>query len=54
MKFDIISLFPELFGAFTDHSMIKRAISAGHIEVTVTNPRDFFTYISSCSFVIPR
>ncbi len=41
MKFDIISLFPELFGAFTDHSMIKRAISAGHIEVTVTNPRDF-------------
>ncbi|WP_295789785.1 tRNA (guanosine(37)-N1)-methyltransferase TrmD [uncultured Veillonella sp.] len=41
MKIDIISLFPEFFAAFFDHSIIKRAIAAQRLAMTVTNPRDF-------------
>lgn len=41
MKIDIISLFPEFFAAFFDHSIIKRAIAANRLSMAVTNPRDF-------------
>lgn len=41
MKIDIISLFPEFFSAFFDHSIIKRAIAANRLAMSVTNPRDF-------------
>ena len=41
MKIDIISLFPEFFDAFFNHSIIKRAIEAGRLDMAVTNPRDF-------------
>lgn len=41
MKIDIISLFPEFFSAFFDHSIIKRAIAASRLTMSVTNPRDF-------------
>ncbi|WP_302225551.1 tRNA (guanosine(37)-N1)-methyltransferase TrmD [Veillonella magna] len=41
MKIDIISLFPEFFSAFFDHSIIKRAIAANRLAMAVTNPRDF-------------
>lgn len=41
MKIDIISLFPEFFAAFFDHSIIKRAIAANRLTMSVTNPRDF-------------
>lgn len=41
MKIDIISLFPEFFSAFFDHSIIKRAIAANRLTMSVTNPRDF-------------
>lgn len=41
MKIDIISLFPEFFDAFFTHSIIKRAIEAERLTMTVTNPRDF-------------
>lgn len=41
MKIDMISLFPEFFSAFFTHSMIKRAIEAGRLSMSVTNPRDF-------------
>ena len=41
MKIDIISLFPEFFSAFFDHSIIKRAIAANCLTMSVTNPRDF-------------
>ncbi len=41
MKIDIISLFPEFFAAFFDHSIIKRAIAAQRLTMAVTNPRDF-------------
>lgn len=41
MRIDIISLFPEFFEAFFSHSIIKRAIEAERLSMTVTNPRDF-------------
>ena len=41
VKIDIISLFPEFFDAFFSHSIIKRAIEAGRLDMAVTNPRDF-------------
>jgi len=41
MRFDIISLFPEMFDGPFNHSMIKRARDAGLLQVEVTNPRDF-------------
>lgn len=41
MRIDFVSLFPEFFSAFFEHSMIKRAIEAGRLTMQVTNPRDF-------------
>ncbi|MBE6080809.1 MAG: tRNA (guanosine(37)-N1)-methyltransferase TrmD [Veillonella sp.] len=41
MRIDIISLFPEFFAAFFDHSIIKRAMAAERLTMEVTNPRDF-------------
>lgn len=41
MRIDIISLFPEFFSAFFEHSIIKRAIAAQRLHMSVTNPRDF-------------
>lgn len=41
MRIDIVSLFPEFFSAFFEHSIIKRAIGADRLTMTVTNPRDF-------------
>lgn len=40
MKIDIVSLFPEMFGAL-GHSIIKRAQEADYLSIRVTNPRDF-------------
>lgn len=41
MKIDIISLFPEFFEAFFEHSIIKRSIQANRLSLAVVNPRDF-------------
>lgn len=41
MKIDILSLFPEMFEGPFGHSIIKRACSAGILDITVTNPRDY-------------
>ena len=41
MRIDIISLFPEFFAAFFNHSIIKRAMAAERLAMEVTNPRDF-------------
>lgn len=40
MRFDIISLFPEMFTAL-DHGITSRAKKAGLLEVQLWNPRDF-------------
>ena len=41
MRIDFVSLFPEFFNAFFEHSIIKRAIEAEKLSMGVTNPRDF-------------
>ncbi len=41
MKFDVITLFPQLINEACSHSIIKRAIDTKIINITTTNPRDF-------------
>lgn len=41
MKFDIITIFPEIFNAYLNESIIKRAIKKKIIEAKVHNLRDF-------------
>ena len=41
MKFDVLTLFPELIQSHLDFSIMKRATEAGIIEVNTINPRDF-------------
>jgi len=43
MKFDVFTLFPEVFGPYLGASMIKRALNAGLIEVNLYNIRDWAT-----------
>ncbi len=41
MRIDVLTLFPELFDTFAGTSIVGRAVSAGSVEITCTNPRDF-------------
>lgn len=41
MKIDIISLFPEMFAAYLDESILKRAQAAGHIEIAIHDIRPY-------------
>lgn len=41
MTFNCLTLFPEMFGAFTGSSIAARAISAGHIAVNCIDFREF-------------
>ncbi len=41
MKIDILTLFPEMFGSPFSHSIVKRALEGGHVEI---NPRSFRQY----------
>ncbi len=43
MRFDIITLFPEMFSAYFDESILKRAREAGFIETVVHQLRDYAT-----------
>lgn len=43
MKFDILTLFPEMFAGPLTESIIKRAIQAGQISVNLHNIRDYAT-----------
>jgi len=40
MRYDIITLFPELFGPFLQHGINRRAYAAGQVDVRFWNPRD--------------
>lgn len=40
MRFDIISLFPELFAPFLVSGVTRRAYGSGQVEVHLWNPRD--------------
>ncbi len=41
MRFDVISLFPELFEPFLAHGINRRAFESGQVAVHFWNPRDF-------------
>ena len=41
MKFDVLTLFPEMIENACSHSIIKRAVDSGIINITTTNPRDY-------------
>jgi len=41
MKFDILTLFPGMFGGPFDESIIKRARDKGLIEISLHNIRDY-------------
>lgn len=41
MRFDILTIFPNIFDSYLNESIIKRAIEAGHIEIHVHNIRDY-------------
>lgn len=41
MRFDVLTLFPEMIESHCSYSILKRAIEAGVIEVGTVNPRDF-------------
>ena len=40
MRFDIITLFPELFGPFLASGVTRRAYAGGQVQVHLWNPRD--------------
>ena len=41
MRFDILTLFPELFAPFLASGVTRRAYESGQVEVVFWNPRDF-------------
>jgi tRNA (guanine37-N1)-methyltransferase len=41
MRFDILSIFPEMFNLFTEHGIIGRAVKGEKIKVNIVNIRDF-------------
>jgi tRNA (guanine37-N1)-methyltransferase len=41
MRFDVITLFPELFSPFLISGVTRRAYESGLVEVKLWNPRDF-------------
>lgn len=43
MRFDVITLFPELFSPFARLGVLGRAMEQGLVQLSLTNPRDFTT-----------
>ena len=41
MRFDIITLFPELFAPFLAGGVTRRAYASGQVDVRLWNPRDY-------------
>ena len=41
MRFDIVTLFPELFEPFLKIGITRRAFESGLVDVRFCNPRDF-------------
>ncbi len=41
MRFDVVTLFPELFAPFLTSGITRRAFESGQVDVQLTNPRDF-------------
>ena len=41
IRFDVVTLFPEMFAAITGSGITSRALEAGLYSLTTWNPRDF-------------
>ena len=41
MRFDVVTLFPELFAPFMEAGVARRAYASGQIELKLWNLRDF-------------
>jgi tRNA (guanine37-N1)-methyltransferase len=41
MRFDVVTLFPELFAPFLEVGITRRAYSSGQVQVELRNPRDY-------------
>lgn len=41
MRFDIVTLFPELFAPLLTSGITRRAFESGQVDVSLANPRDF-------------
>jgi tRNA (guanine37-N1)-methyltransferase len=41
MRFDVVTLFPELFDPFLKIGITRRAFESAQVDVHLTNPRDF-------------
>ena len=41
MRFDVITLFPELFAPFLSTGVTRRAYESGQVQVRLWNPRDY-------------
>lgn len=41
MRFDVVTLFPELFAPLLTSGITRRAFESGQIDVHLSNPRDF-------------
>jgi tRNA (guanine37-N1)-methyltransferase len=43
MRFDVVTLFPELFAPFLTAGVTRRAFESGQVDVKLSNPRDAAT-----------
>lgn len=41
MRFDILTLFPQMFTPFLENGVTRRAFASGQVQVHLWNPRDF-------------
>jgi len=41
MRFDVVTLFPDMFQAITDHGVTGRAVKQEKVSIQCWNPRDF-------------
>ena len=41
MRFDVVTIFPEMFEAVTGHGITRRALEEGGFDFRAWNPRDF-------------
>ena len=41
MKFDVMTLFPDMINQACSHSIVARGIDSGIINVNAINPRDY-------------
>ena len=41
MKFNVLTLFPEMIETYCGFSILKRAVNSGVLKINIINPRDF-------------